>query len=114
MILYASGVIMPTETRCCLKTKNGKEGSFVHDVGSDRFDMAYRSLNPINAIAETCGLLPAGEKLLYEVRRETLKNRGDKEWTRRNAEDLAARAIFGTTLTNDDKKKMWGENPLQL
>ena len=51
MVLQVSRVIMPTETHCCLKTKNGKEGSLVHDVGSDRFDMADRSLNPINAIA---------------------------------------------------------------
>lgn len=67
MVLQVSRVIMPTETRCCLKTKNGKEGSLVHDVGSDRFDMACRSLNPINAIAATCGLLPAGEKRLFSI-----------------------------------------------
>ena len=78
---------------CCLKTKNGSSG-----FSRDRSKMALRSLETIDSIADMCGILPAGEKIFREAKREMLAHRGNKTWTRQNAEDMAARTILGMTL----------------
>ena len=88
---------------CCLKTKNGTDKSFVHGVGSERYNKAYESLDAIDDIAETCGLMSPGEKLLHASRRQIMNIRNDKEWTRQQAENAAARAIIGMSLAHGNK-----------
>lgn len=91
-----------TYNYCCLKTNNGKDG-IIHQAGSDRFNMAYRSLKTIDEIADTCGILSPGEKLLHAARREMLHDRDDKAWTRENVEDYAAKAILGMSMVHSNK-----------
>ena len=87
---------------CRLKTDNGKKG-FVHDVGVDRYEKAYESLETIDEIADACGLLSPGEKLLNATRKGLLNGRTDRQWARDMAETAAARAILGMTLANGKK-----------
>ena len=83
---------------CCIKTKDGKSG-----FSRERSNMALRSLKTIDSIADMCGILPAGEKVFREAKRVMLANRGNKTWTRQNAEDMAARTILGMTLVYGKK-----------
>ena len=88
---------------CCLKTNNGKDSGFLHKAGADRYNSAYNSLEAIDNMAEACGLLSPGEKLLNATRRQLMNSRNDKEWARSMAEEAAARAILGMTLANGKK-----------
>ena len=88
---------------CCLKTDNGKNTTFRHEAGANRFNKAYQSLETIDEIADACGILTPGEKLLYQAKREMLHDRDNKTWTRQNAEDLAAKVILGMTLAHSKK-----------
>ena len=88
---------------CCLKTNNGKDSKFVHQAGADRYNSAYRSLEAIDDMADACGILSPGEKLLNATRRQLMNSRSDKEWARSMAEEAAARAILGMTLANGKK-----------
>lgn len=91
-----------TYNYCCLKTNNGKDG-IIHQAGTDRFNMAYRSLKTIDEIADACGILSPGEKILHAARREMMHDRDDKAWTRENVEDYAAKAILGMSLVHGGK-----------
>lgn len=88
---------------CCLKTNNGKDSRFLHQAGADRYNSAYTSLEAIDSMAEACGLLSPGEKLLNQTRREMLNKRDDDAWVRDNLENYAASAILGMTLANGKK-----------
>ena len=94
---------METYKYCCLKTDNGKSTTFRHTAGATRFNKAYDSLKTIDKIADACGILTPGEKLLYEAKREMLFDRDSKTETRNLAEDRAAKAILGMTLAHGKK-----------
>lgn len=88
---------------CCMKSDNGKDFKFVHSAGINRFNTAYNTLKTIDEIADTCGILSPGEKLLHKARREMMHDRDDKGWTRENVEDYAAKAILGMSLAHGKK-----------
>lgn len=87
---------------CRLKTDNGK-GGFLHKVGADRYNSAFHSLETINDIAESCGLLSPGQKLMEETKNNLLNERSDRAWARSVAKDSAAKMILGMTMANSKK-----------
>ena len=87
---------------CRLKTNDGKDG-FIHKAGVDRYNEAYKTLKTIDDIAENCGILPPGQRLMQETKNQLLDIRTDRQRARDLAEDAAAREILGMTLANGKK-----------
>lgn len=84
----------------CMKTKNGKSASFVHDIGTERFNSSMNSLSHLNELGRKLHISDPAAAVRDEAQRQLLQNRGNKNWLREHAEDLAARTIYAQTLLN--------------
>ena len=84
----------------CMKTKNGKSASFVHDIGTERFNSSMKSLAHLNELGRKLRISEPAAAIRDEAQRQLLQNRGNKNWIKEHAEDLAARTIYAQTLLN--------------
>ena len=84
----------------CMKTKNGRNTSFVHDIGAERFNASMKSLSHLNELGRKLHISEPAAAIRDEAQRQLLQNRGNKAWITEHAEDLAARSIYAQTLLN--------------
>ena len=84
----------------CMKTKDGKSTSFVHDIGAERFNSSMKSLAHLNELGRKLHISEPAAAIRDEAQRQLLQNRGSKNWIKEHAEDLAARTIYAQTLLN--------------
>ena len=84
----------------CLKTKNGRSTSFVHDIGTERFNASMKSLSHLNELGRKLHISEPAAAIRDEAQLQLLQNRGNKSWLKEHAEDLAARTIYAQTLLN--------------
>ena len=81
-----------------IKSDNGKDKSFVHDVGRDRFRSALSSLDSIDELSDTFGAIPAAERVINDTRNHLFVHAKDKEWLRQNLENYTAKLIYASAV----------------
>ncbi len=83
---------------CALKTKNGRDLTFRHDVGKTRYDRALDSVAKLDALADELGTRSPAKRSMDMLRLRALKNRHREEWPEKNAEDCAVRIMYAMTV----------------
>ena len=83
---------------CALKTKNGKNLTFRHDVGKLRYDKALDSITKMDALANELGTRTPAKRSMDTLRLRALKNRHTEGWTEEHAEDSAVRIMYAMTV----------------
>lgn len=79
------------------KTKKGT-GGFIHEAGEQRYKNAVFCFDALGILGENLGLRSPAVTLKDEIELETLRRRGSKKWTQKDAEIRAAKIIYAMTL----------------
>lgn len=95
-----------------LKSEDGKKKEYSHQAGADRYEKAASVLNTLDALGEELRLVSPAARFLDATQLELLEKRCDAQWMADNAEDYAARMIYGMQLSFKDKS--WKEEEYSL
>ena len=104
---------------CTKKTENGRDLSFSHAVGRERYDASLKSLEALDKMADTLELRSPAQKMIDETRLEILKKRSRNDWTAEKTEKAAAKLMYAMTVAHqtadpEEQKKRLTPNRMDM
>lgn len=85
---------------CSKKTDYGKSDSFMHQVGTTRYNSSIRSLNTIDKLITRMDLVNPGERKRRAIQNTVFDHRNDRDWLDQNIEEKAAQMLYACALVH--------------
>lgn len=85
---------------CCKKTDYGKDKSFLHDAGTDRYNASVRSLSSIDKLIKGMDLASRAELERRKIQQSVFAKRDNRTWLDANIEDRAARMLYASAIVH--------------